>query len=500
MLKHICKAVFLLCVLTALFCFTAEASETVTVQIAPFETQISDIAVYNHGVEYPIITYKDISYIPMTYSLCKKLDMQSGFDPDMGLYIIKKPESYPTAKVENCFGSTDVVNSPDEAYIAYLPEYPIYLNGIKIDNASEEYPVLNFRGITYIPLTYRFCEYDLKLAMSFSEDNGLVVTKSNEELIPGYFSGGAYVGYVIEHPTYSGNVEFQLQKSGQTKYVDDFGNDRVYDYSWWERYNLTSGEEADSIEKTGTYSSYDDYPPVQWYAEKRFVPSERFTENNKRIFYQKTQIADFTDHYPIVSFAGSEYIADNGITFLCLDVKLDDMPQRVPYDPMHEEHIYVINENGVRKLEGWDKYSKLDNVVPDGCGGYYLYSEGYYPGGYSRWLVPYHCVYRYTSDGDFYEVTVPDTNNVRMIGVCGTKLYVEAIYNQNVKTLQGGDISTVNSGFYQIDTVSGERVKLFPYFVGQTFLTSKGILYGFTGYSNHPRIINLITGQIMQLD
>ena len=37
---------------------------------------------------------------------------------------------------------------------------------------------------------------------------------------------------------------------------------------------------GDSVEKTGTYSSYQDFPPVQWYAEKQFVPSERFSEKS----------------------------------------------------------------------------------------------------------------------------------------------------------------------------------------------------------------------------
>lgn len=496
MLKRLCKVAISFC-FVALLCGGASALESVQVQIAPFKTQISDIAVYNYGVEYPIITYKDISYIPMTYNLCKKLDIQAGFDPDKGLYIVKLSESMPTARVENCFGEA-VVNSADEDYTAYLPEYPIYLNGIKIDNKAEEYPVLNFRGITYFPLTYRFCENDLKLMTSFSEERGLVVSKWSEQLFCDHFGTDAYVDYIIEYPTDSGNIEFRLQKSGQTKFFDEWGNEQTYGYFWWERYNVTKGENGDSIEKTGTYTSYDDCPPVQQYAKKQFVPSVRFTENNKKIFYHKTQLADFTDNYPIVSFEGSEYLADNGITFLCLDVKLDDMPQRVPYDPMHEEYLYVIDGNGIRSLEAWDKYSKVENVEPDGRGGYYIYSQGYYPGGYSRWLMPYRCVYRYTSSGEFYEVTVPDTNNVRMIGVSGTKLYVEATYHQNVKTLQGGDMSTVNSGFYSIDAVSGETVKLFPYFVGKTFLTSKGTLYGITSYSAHPRVINLTTGQIIQ--
>ncbi len=503
MLKKIIKLFVSVGIFTFLLAGSANALESVNVSIAPFPTQISDISVYNYGVEYPVITYKDISYIPMTYSLCKKLDMQAGFDSEKGLFIVKFSESFPTAEVENCFGSTSVVNSPGDVYTAHLPEYPVYLNGIRIDNRAEEYPVLNFRGITYFPLTYRFCEYDLSLRAEFSSEKGLAVSKRIEKEYKGEEHSRAYVGNILEYPVSSGNLEIDVQKVGfgYTPYTNSDGTYQTYRYFWWDIYSIENSENGDSIEKIRTYSSHNERMEsgISWYSDGEKEKSDKFTGENAEIYYDGIEIADLSNHYPLIDFEGYEYTTDSGIVFLRLDVKLNDNPNRAPFDPMHEEYVYVKEQNSITRLEAWDKYGFFRDVASDGCGGYFLYTDGYYPGGYSRYCVPYYSVYRYTADGEFYEIKIPDTNDVEFIGVHGTKLYVTAKYYSNNRSLQGSDISTVNSGYYEIDTVSGEVKMLCPYFVGRPFLTSKGVLYCAAEYAAFPKVINLMTLQVLQI-
>lgn len=63
------------------------AAEQVNIKIAPYYTEIDYISVYNPGVQYPLIVYKDITYFPMTYGLCTRLGLASGYTPTDGLYI-----------------------------------------------------------------------------------------------------------------------------------------------------------------------------------------------------------------------------------------------------------------------------------------------------------------------------------------------------------------------------------------------------------------------------
>ena len=39
------------------------------------------------ALEYPVFTYNDVCYIPMTYDLCERLSLSVGFDKEKGLFI-----------------------------------------------------------------------------------------------------------------------------------------------------------------------------------------------------------------------------------------------------------------------------------------------------------------------------------------------------------------------------------------------------------------------------
>ena len=49
-----------------------------------------------------------------------------------------------------------------------LPNFPITLNGVAIDNAYRQYPIITYEGITYFPLTYNDCRF-LGLTTSWDE-------------------------------------------------------------------------------------------------------------------------------------------------------------------------------------------------------------------------------------------------------------------------------------------------------------------------------------------
>jgi len=58
-----------------------------------------------------------------------------------------------------------------------LPSFPVTLNGIVIDNAYRQYPLIVYRGITYFPMTY----YDnrlLGLETNWSPETGLVIDQT----------------------------------------------------------------------------------------------------------------------------------------------------------------------------------------------------------------------------------------------------------------------------------------------------------------------------------
>ena len=59
-----------------------------------------------------------------------------------------------------------------------IPSYKITINRNKIDNINSEYPLLNYKGITYLPLTSDY-SISLGLVTAWSEQKGLSVDKLN---------------------------------------------------------------------------------------------------------------------------------------------------------------------------------------------------------------------------------------------------------------------------------------------------------------------------------
>lgn len=142
----------------ALLTSTALASEKVI--LPDYECVINDSSVYYFDSEYPLISYRNITYFPMTYGYCRALSLSQSFVPGDGLYIAYTPfipEELPIYE-------TTQNQKYDEAVI---PEYNIYINGEKIDNRNSDYPFLNFRGVTYFPLTYSNATEELNLDINF---------------------------------------------------------------------------------------------------------------------------------------------------------------------------------------------------------------------------------------------------------------------------------------------------------------------------------------------
>lgn len=456
----------------------AYAAESVEVTIIQTPVQITNISVYSPLVEYPVIFYKGICYIPMTYNLCENMDLAIGFDAEKGLFITKH---YVLNKENRLpFGSTNYPNDTAIKHTAYIPEYPIYLNGVLIDNLKEEYPILNFRNITYFPLTYRFATEEFDIQVRQSEEYFLIADRGEYASVPA-------VNYFGECD--DGSIDILVQSHGKTVYEEN-GEEQSYGYFWWDTYKLYP--DTEKFLKTATYTDYLTVPEIPWKGDPPY--SDKITHKDNRVYYDGMEILNFDGRDFLTSY-GREYTYED-ITFISLYAVFGDRNIPVLRYPETEYYLFVKDEYGIKQLSLWNKKNMFSNIFKDGKGGFYIASDYYYTLGSTRMGRDVGSVYHYTADGDFYEVTVPDTNSVTAIGTYGTKLYVYAIYHENDKTVMTpGTISAVNSGYYEIDTESGKCTKLRPYFPGKVLLTSKGELYVIKEFGFRLKIMNIKTGK-----
>ncbi len=464
-------------------------SDSVRVQIAPWYTQLDNMSVYNGAAEYPFLVYKGITYLPLTYKVCVRLGLMTDFDADEGFYIANALLPFIEAETE-VFGK-EATNYYGTGYIATIPSYPIYLNGIRVDSSKEEYPFLNFRGITYLPLTYKFAVEELNLSFTFSkEENSFrIYNRKNTN----------YYGNIGTNP--NGEISVIVQSEGYTEYNEN-GQTMRFPYFWFDDYIFH--EKKSFLEKTGSR--------LEWKQEidsalKGFNEAERpecdaLAVINGKLFYNDTELL-LSGEYAS-SVYGYEYDIGEGKSLVLARVSYRESPS--PYAQMNE-YLYLKDSQSVTRIGGYDSLCLFDKIYPDGYGGAYICTSAYRPVGFaSRWIIPHSTIYRLSSDGTFYDMceSYPDINSIRAAGMHDGKLYVTAMnyyYGKSFYSSAGySPFSPLDSGFYCIDTQTDGMTKLYAYAGhSEAFVTENGGFYIFAEYANKARIINLKTGVISEV-
>lgn len=161
----------LLCML--LMTKKVEAKE-VNIKIPDFKVTINGVEMEKDYNKYPVIVSKDITYFPMTYKNSRFLGVSTFWSDATRTLEIKNNK----AKGEYY----DYRGELNKKYgVSTLAEFNVILNNTNIDNAKEKYPLLVYRGVTYFPLTWRFCHDEFSWTYNFDDKNGLVISSMDKE-------------------------------------------------------------------------------------------------------------------------------------------------------------------------------------------------------------------------------------------------------------------------------------------------------------------------------
>ncbi len=229
------------------------AEKDVPVTLPTFPVTLNGVKIDNAYSQYPLLVYKDITYVPMTYHGSRFLHLKANWYNNeyrnSQILFVGYSEDY--EKEWNGYPMTEKNKS---SLTAVIPSYKIAVNTLDeqefIDNQTEEYPLLNFRGVTYFPLTWRFAVDEFGWQYSFDRQMGLIINSTDQlkaELEDEeYFSSSmpsasltvkdyvyndqkdAYAGYPR---TNLGGATFVYQKQGEEKvYFEaaDLFNDGEY--------------------------------------------------------------------------------------------------------------------------------------------------------------------------------------------------------------------------------------------------------------------------------
>ena len=169
----------LCCTLSNIYVFAYSEDTFVNVSIPTFDITVNDVQYDSRYSEYPFLIYNDITYMPMTYDFASFMGINITFEKGVN-YVYHKDEmilhiGY-SKRTKNELGQY-IRKTPNDTWNrAIIPDYHTYISMDRkeYDNMSL-YPVLNFKGITYLPLTWCVMHTKLDWDYSFDHEKGLVI-------------------------------------------------------------------------------------------------------------------------------------------------------------------------------------------------------------------------------------------------------------------------------------------------------------------------------------
>ncbi|MDE6935644.1 MAG: hypothetical protein K2P26_08540 [Oscillospiraceae bacterium] len=166
------------CLLLAGLTPAASAAERMTAAVVTGPVVLNGCAVDNGTAQYPLLLYSNITYFPMTYHLCRFLGLETNWDNDTRtLSITQTGERGPYVP------DTGYPRKSGKAAVTRA-DYPVEINGVYIDNSEAAYPLFNYGGVTYFPLTFDYAFRAFGWTYQWDVENGLRIDSSTAKALP----------------------------------------------------------------------------------------------------------------------------------------------------------------------------------------------------------------------------------------------------------------------------------------------------------------------------
>lgn len=143
---------------------TAEAAMRASVVTG--KVTLNGQVIDNKTAKYPLLIYSNITYFPMTYHLSRFMGVSADWNNGSKTLDI-------TAGGARTAYAAETGKKQSGSVSVTLPSYKISVNGAQINNKEEKYPIFNYNGITYFPLTWAYAVDSFGWGYQWDAENGL---------------------------------------------------------------------------------------------------------------------------------------------------------------------------------------------------------------------------------------------------------------------------------------------------------------------------------------
>lgn len=423
------KTTSLIIIFTLLMSFCSFAADTrVEVVIPDYQVIIDNSFVYYCDSLYPFINYKGITYFPMTYEYCRAMNLTTGWLRDTAFMVAYNPCDDKLPVYETRYNQ--------KKQKAVLPSgYNIYVNGKKIDNKAQVYPLLNFRDVTYFPMTWDFAVNEFGWEISF--ENGIFnITTDNN-------TGKNW--YLTE----KGTENAVLKRGYNTPLLQPDGS---YKYGYLEEFFSVDYSSGELTELVG-YIEKEQGQPLKKHISLDLTVKDGYV-------YHKEQKLD--DIY--IEMASDSYVKPEGVqtSEYTVTAYID-----TSYEPLKvcDVQVNTVNFGEVNMQSYRGNYTFIcnnDNFIPLGLWktveNVYTLGEDIYFNtvDYAQTIFRHYkqnrSLWKLSKDGSLTEIKYWDYNSMKIIGKANEKLYLKCMWSpENYIDSFSYSVSLVNDGYYTFD-------------------------------------------------
>lgn len=445
----------------------AEANNnSIKVSIPTFNIVVNGETVDCTHLKYPFIIHHNMTYIPLTQYWCTSLGLTYGFTSEDGLFVANY-----TAYIKTDSNDLDQSGKfqSEKNYTATIPDYPIHINGMLIDNHNESYPFIQFNGITYLPLTWDYVKDVFGWDLVWKDDVGLSISSEGilNEFGPGeqydtvtIFTLEAYDAYsIVQSNTTSWIMGTEADEYGHYVHYNEGQNVSYYKLDYM-------SDSIDAIES----AEVADKPYGLGSVQSDSVTSQFLIKDNQ-LYNGNEPVLDLTESLQesrtIDSFRIDKYDC-NSINVYDVEIsfKVDGESVPAPYTPRKS---YALIGKGTEKLaliEDWPQDHSISSVYCFGKDGVYICSDSRYFDS-ARFNNGQGLVMMVHSDlsTSILNDQWPNWYSVTALGMdYEGNLYLKNTWfpEYTLPNQYNGTVSLVNDGYFKLD-LTGKLTKIYPF-------------------------------------
>ncbi|MBE1441659.1 hypothetical protein [Paenibacillus sp. OAS669] len=276
--------------------------------IPVFPVTLDGVPIVQEHNTYPLITFKDITYFPLTWSATRALGLAYSWDDQNGLSIVPGYEQGIPGKIK-WSQDNSATNRPGTQYTASLVSFPVSVYGQMIDNASEPFPLLQFRDITYFPMTWHFAHDLFHMNLEWKEPDGLTITKEQNRIFD-------RIEYDDENYLYIRNYMYKHDAPGYLKIAKS-----LKEPPQWIRAETVGKlfeKQTQSLWGFDGEAELKQKEDVLYFQDARLTSIKKYLDENKELF----------EAYPNavnngVSYHGMTHKLSGKLTLLWLEISVD---------------------------------------------------------------------------------------------------------------------------------------------------------------------------------